>query len=441
MKSIQEIHNSNLYGVIIEAGCSATIASALMNEPGSSKTIYDARQPYSKDIQESLYGSFKRSVSKEWIKQVLEVEGKKAHSDNFFKKLGINFILAASWQLPSPDDATIYAHGWVGLFDMENNVKHYLHFSLNRNLFRGYRELTNTELKSGDGGAAFLDDDYSCHKYAYDLADRKTALQIIGQLATNVLHTGISGDIETLEMPSSDMAVLDMAYINDDINYHLLINTLEKVKGDYFLVFDNGEVTRIEDLLRKSDEFVIQKGSFNPLHQGHLLQMNGSVETFTKALPVFLISTFRYDKPHLNYDELKDRIEMFEKAGYPLIICKSVTFYETFSLLNKWSFHKNFYFCFGTDTLNRIYETDLAHVKENITPLKGSLYLTLTTYVNVKINQFKKNFKFLLFPRKDWSRMQETHLYDEMVQVMPYEDDGVTSTKIRNGLMENKVKL
>ena len=438
MKSIQEIHNSNLYGVIIEAGCSATIASTLMDEPGSSKTVFRAEQPYSKEYQESLYGSFKRSVSKEWIKSVLETEWSEAEYTSL--ETGINFILASSWQLVSPEDPLIYAHGWVGLYDIQRNVKHYLHFSLNRNLFRGYREITNTELKSG-AGAAFLDDEYIEHKYAYDLADRKTALQIIGQLAANVLHTGISGDIETLEMPSSDIAVLDMAYINDDINYHLLINTLEKVKGDYFLVFDNGEVTRIEDLLRKSNEFVIQKGSFNPLHQGHLLQMNGSVETFTKALPVFLISTFRYDKPHLNYDELKDRIEMFKKAKFPLIICKSVTFYETFSLLTKWSFHKNFYFCFGTDTLNRIFETDLAHVKENITPLKDSLYLTLTTYINVKINQFRNNFKFLLFPRKDWSRMQETHLYDEMVQVMPYEDDGVTSTKIRNGLMENKVKL
>jgi hypothetical protein len=50
-----------------------------------------------------------------------------------------------------------------------------------------------------------------------------------------------------------------MAYDNDSINYELLINTLEKAKGDYFLVFDKGSVIRIEDLMRKSDEFIIQK--------------------------------------------------------------------------------------------------------------------------------------------------------------------------------------
>ena len=47
MKDIKEIHNSNLYGTIIEAGCSATIASTLMNVAGSSKTIYRCEQPYS----------------------------------------------------------------------------------------------------------------------------------------------------------------------------------------------------------------------------------------------------------------------------------------------------------------------------------------------------------------------------------------------------------
>ena len=124
MKDIQEIHNSNLFGVIVETGCSATIASTLMNVAGSSKTIYRCEQPYSKEYQESLYGSFKRSVSREWIKSVLEAEA--AKSDK------INFVLASSWQLMDPNDPLQYAHGWIGLFDIQRNVKHYLHFTFRR---------------------------------------------------------------------------------------------------------------------------------------------------------------------------------------------------------------------------------------------------------------------------------------------------------------------
>ena len=417
MKSIQEIHNSNLYGVIIEAGCSATIASTLMNEPGSSKTIYDARQPYSKDIQERLYGKHKRSVSKEFIEHVLNVEWSEAEYTSL--ETGINFILAASWQLPSPEDATVYSHGWVGLFDIQRNKKHYLHFSLNRNLFRGYREIINTELKSGDGGAAFLDNDYSEHKYAYDLADRKTALQIIGQLAINVLHTGISGDIETLEMPSSDTAVLDMAYINNDINYHLLINTLEKVKGDYFLVFDNGEVTRIEDLLRKSNEHILLRGSFNPAHSGHTSILNYSKEEHINANMSFLISTNRYDKPHLSINEVKERIININKLNYSLIICKNPYFYGVFDLLNKWSYNKRFFYPIGCDTINRILKTD---IEEN-NDIEGM------------VNKYKNIHKFILFNRKGYNRINETSAYNMMLEENNlYMDDGISSTKIRENL-------
>jgi nicotinic acid mononucleotide adenylyltransferase len=427
MKNIKEIHDSNLFGVIIEAGCSAAAASALMNIPGSSKSIYRCEQVHSKEYQESLYGKFKRSVSKEWIKQVLEVESKKSDK--------INFVLASSWQLIDPNDPLVYAHGWFGLYDMQRNVKHYLHFSFRRDFSRGYREITNSGNKK----------EYIEHKYAYDISDRINILDIIGQLACAVLHTAISGQIKSLTL-LNEIAILDNAYIDngiiEKINYDLLISTLEKAKGDYFLVFYKGEVIRIEDLMRKSNEFVIQKGSFNPIHTGHLRQITGTHEKYPNALPAFLISTFRYDKPHINYDELKERIDMFAKAGYPLIICKSVLFYETFSLLRKWSYGKNFFFTIGYDTLNRIYQTDVDFTKLNPKLfISDNLPMNIKEYITAAIESYKDKFKFLLFERKDFTRLEETHLYDDIVECINVPDDGISSTKIRNGEIENKLKL
>lgn len=444
MKDIQEIHNSNLFGVIVETGCSATIASTLMNVAGSSKTIYRCEQPYSKEYQETLYGSFKRSVSREWIKSVLEAEA--AKSDK------INFVLASSWQLMDPNDPLQYAHGWIGLFDIQRNVKHYLHFTFRRDFFTGYCALTEN---------SFDKDEYVGYKEQYDSKDRKDLLDIIAKLAVGILHTAIDGDIEKMTFLMKNgffneaKQILDIAYINDDINYHLLINTLEKVEEDYFLVFDKTGVIRIEDLMRKTEQFIIQKGSFNPLHHGHIEIMNCSKEKYADALPVFLVSTYRYDKPHINYDELKDRIKTITDAGYPFIICKSVLFYETFDLLKKWSYNKKFYFTVGTDTINRIYQTDADYV--NLHPLKKVIVdvlkddelveeemvikgtYNIESFIKEKVETYKDNFKFLLLQREGYQKLPEIEMYNPLIEDIQRVDDGISSSKIRTGELKNKI--
>lgn len=417
--TIQEIHESNLFGIIIEAGCSATIASTLMSVAGSSKTIYKCEQPYSKEYQTKLYGEFKRSVSKEWIQKVLEVESSKCEHKR------VNFVLASSWQLIDTVDPLVYAHGWYGLYDIQRGVKHYLHFTFRRDFF--YRD-----------------------RKVYHEYDRKNLLTFIGIIASDILHSTINGNLDEKTF-STESCILDMAYINDDINYRLLINQLEKTNGDYFLVFDKGNVIRIEDLMRRSDEFIIQKGSFNPLHHGHVSMMTETLQKHPTAIPAFLISTFRYDKPHINYDELKDRIETMYKAGYPLIICKSVLFYETFSLLRKWSHNKSFYFPIGMDTLNRIYDTDFEYVRDweknhtnaiyNSDFKNGDKKISVEKFISNNVETYKDNFKFSLFGRIGFNRNPETNHYNDLIEIIEHNDDGISSTKIRDGKMENKLKI
>ena len=67
MNKVKDIHNSNLYGIIVETGCSTAVTSKLMEVSGASNTIYYSLQPYSKNYEKSRYGTFPRSVSKDFI--------------------------------------------------------------------------------------------------------------------------------------------------------------------------------------------------------------------------------------------------------------------------------------------------------------------------------------------------------------------------------------
>jgi len=111
MKSIQEIHESNIFGIIIETGSGTALASLLYSEENSSKTVYHSDQPYCKDYEEDLYAPFTRSVSKDFIEVVLRKEEVKlnticnshyAFGKDWEKKnkcFSVNFIFASSWQL------------------------------------------------------------------------------------------------------------------------------------------------------------------------------------------------------------------------------------------------------------------------------------------------------------------------------------------------------
>ena len=393
MSKIQDIHDSYLYGIVVETGASCAISSRLMNIAGANKTIYFAKQPYSKEYEESCYGKFPRSVSKEFIESVLTIEGKEDKA---------NFVLASSWQLCNPKDPLQYAHGWIGLFDRINNVKHYLHFSFRRDLVYAYNNFENPSDKRNN-------------------ADRRFLIDQIGQLGINILHTAINGNILELDqLTGSSMVALDMAYINNDVNYDLLLSTLEKADGDYLLVFDNNKPIRIEDLMRKGDSFILLRGSFNPPHPGHLSLLKYSVESHINSISTFLISTNRYDKPHISINEVKERIININKLNYPLIICKNQYFYGVFDLLNKWSYNKKFFYPIGCDTINRILKTD---IEEN-------------NDIKSMVDMYKNNHKFIFFEREGYNRNEATSVYNEMLEINNlYMDEGFSSTKIREKLL------
>lgn len=394
MNKIVEIHQSNLFGVIVEAGSGTAIISALMSQPGASRTVHYGLQPYSKEISHKLYGEFKRNVSKEFIQKALEVEIEK-------NKDSVNFALVASWQL-SDGDLDKYCHGWFGFWNKSNSKSHLLHFSFPKG----------------------------------EMMDRLESFCQISQIATDIIHSGISGDISEITN-TKHSAILDMAYISTsgvdyEVDYDLVLNFLEKNEKDYFLVFNKEGMIRIEDFSRSGQSFIIQKGSFNPIHHGHVNLMDETSKELPQSKLAFLISTYRYDKPHIDVDELKQRINTITDLDYNLIICKEIYFYKTFEMLNKWmGKDKKFYFPIGRDVINRIYQTDSA--------LSNS-FDEVKSYIGSIVNDYKDNFKFILFERDGIEKIKETELYNDIIMYKDYNKfSDISSTKIRGGLKPNLV--
>ena len=51
-RMIEEIHQSNLYGCLIEIGAGLPLSNRLFGVSGASNTIYFSLSPYSKKVQE-----------------------------------------------------------------------------------------------------------------------------------------------------------------------------------------------------------------------------------------------------------------------------------------------------------------------------------------------------------------------------------------------------
>lgn len=398
MHKVEEIHKSKLFGVIIETGCGAAITSGLMSVSGASNTIYSSFIPYSKECEHRLYGDeFGRSVSAAFIQTVIAEESK-----IFLTEPKANFILAASWQL-NDGDPKKYVHGWIGVGLKEERVSHIYHFSFDRSLIGN--------------------------------CTRGQLLEAIGTQGVNVLYSFINKD-KAIELTFG--ACLDMAYVVTDendftVDYDVIINSLEACDRDYPICFNNAGCMRFEDLMREGSEFVIMKGSFNPLHHMHKKMLQDACDKHPHSTPSYLISTYRYDKPHIDVYELTDHIKNICNHGGMVIVMKCIYFYETFNMLQRWSDqHKKFYFPVGTDTLNRIYKTDHEFAIET--------RKIEDAYIHMRVASYKGNCKWMHFKRDKYELVPEMKQYDDMIEyVDEFIDDGTSSTKIRMGYIHNKI--
>ena len=414
---IKFIHDSLYYGSIVETGCSTALSTALLNEPNASKTVYNVRIPYDKLAGERAYGTnHQRSVSAQFIAEILNKE-----SELFTLDERINFIYASSWQMNTGDEME-YTHGWVGV-KVKNNSSSIVHFSFDRERMVGL--------------------------------NRKEIIALIAEQCVNFLYAKLFNET-SVDIISP--AVLDVALHENlgwiSVDYDTVYNTLKTCKKDYFLCFspfahkpamsDYEEsmrkgspvgMIRFEEIMRINDKFIIQKGSFNPLHHKHVEMMTRTHQLHSDTVKLFLISINLYDKPAIALNDLVKRIEFIVSKGYTVIVCKSIFFYETFDLIKQWTMLSNsrkFYFPIGIDTINRIVQADIDYcTKKDYNRIE---------YVDEVIDDYHNQFKFIVFPREGYSIIPEVEIYEPILEhIKDFNSEGVSSTKIRDQQIENKV--
>ena len=117
---IQEIHNSNRFGIVCETGCGQPVAQSLYAISGASKTIFFSESPYSKVYQDEKFGfDENRAVSLEKVQHFL-----KHYVERY---TNCNFYYVASFQI-GDETNKITTHGWIGYYsrlEADQGVKFY----------------------------------------------------------------------------------------------------------------------------------------------------------------------------------------------------------------------------------------------------------------------------------------------------------------------------
>lgn len=372
----ESIHNSEIYGCFVEMGCGVTVANALMNVAGATKTVYMTESPYAREYQEKQYAKPQqyRAVSLDTVRHII---GKLYYSTGFHTNT-VNTTYVASFQLGGNDGST---HGWIA-----------------------YRHYDETRFY---------------HVSIHDKLSRKDSLKKIAYCGLSIIRS------KNNYVPSD--ACIDIVDGFSD-NISTVIESLKSAQHENFLCIRDGKLHRMEDFFRDQEHILLFKGSFNPIHYGHLEIVDAMRKKYGDK-PKLMISTEIFGKGTVPTPELVSRINQLNTLGYDVVVSKSGFFNENINYIKK-KFNQPIVFGIGTDTLIRIFESTYV--------LNNDPHRTLESISEFNIDfhdatLFVANRKGFDIPRS----ITESDIIMSKLVVQDIEHNDISSTQIRSGAVEH----
>jgi hypothetical protein len=415
---IKALQKAGILFTIVECGNAATISNYLLSIPLASKMIRECYQPYSKEAQEKLFGATKRSVSQEFVVKVAnKIKGP---------------VLVTSFQLQGEDPAML-THGWIAI-KVKDEVHSY-HISIYRN------EAADEE-----------------HNLEEQIEARERYLEDIRNAAINIMYKHTIDETHSLKNLWIDGIFNSSSHfrLSDTIK---LLGECDEI--DTMVPRPQAHVSwvRMEDIVRDAKGLIIMRGSFNPLHHGHIKIMETVRKKYPDYTPIFLISIHNRDKAPLNELEASFRGCDIQTAGYEVVYTSLPFFNDSSSMIfRRWP-NLPVVYPVGMDTINRFINDEVKRDKEAFEGLYEC------------IEGFQLNSKSKPIERKEWT---EAHMdksvwhffygarwakhkfvvverggealspyakyFSNIIELdSSYKDDGISSTKIRKGEAVNEL--
>ena len=291
---IESLHASKWQGVIAVTGGGSGLISSLLNVPGASATVLEARVPYAPAaLAEFLGGAPDQACS--------AITGR-AMAMAAFERARALTNSAPSNLFGMAMTASLASH-------TPKKGPHRLHFAI--------QTATST---------------YSWHvdlgKGQRSRADEETVAELLGLYAVDqALDLKLA-----MAPPLSAGEVLDEAHLTAPAPWqHLLLGDVQAIHATK----ENAPPPR-----------VLFPGAFNPLHDGHRAMADFASRRFDSA-PAFEICINNVDKPALNYLDLQHRLAQFD-ADTPIWLTRTAKF------IDKARLFPGAVFLVGVDTLLRI---------------------------------------------------------------------------------------
>lgn len=171
--------------------------------------------------------------------------------------------------------------------------------------------------------------------------------------------------------------------------------------------------------------FILQKGSFNPLHRMHVIIAEDAKIRYPDHPHIMLLSTYTCDKGLVAMEELNRRAKVIKDAGYACVFEESGLFVDTIRETRALFPQSHIVFPIGEDTLYRFFRDWEAHFeKKTVNPfgIYRKVFDNVTWLVSHRKCREEKEYSYLV---KEYNLAYKNILWTKL------DLDDISSTKLR----------